>query len=169
MSSREHFTVDFVKKQIIGTETSLNKAKHPGNKEYKELCDLVEAHPRFRVVAKKIEHQASKQTYKKLNYDFIEKYISIQPDADKIKREYEQVKRVASSLGMSVYPRTKRWFLKKFDSFNMDEAREELINAGLAAAQVEESIIKAEESKEPQVDVVTQTEKPSMAQIEAVA
>jgi len=132
------FAVDFTKKQIIGTKTSLTKAKRPGSDEYNELCELMEAHPRFRVVTKKVERQIGKQTYKNLDFGFIENYISIQPNADEIRREYRQIKKFAANLNLSVYPYTKSWFLKKFStedkSFDMDSAKEEIKSAGFAAA-----------------------------------
>lgn len=136
------FAVDFTSKQIIGTETSLIKARRYGSAEYNELCKLMEAHPQFEVVAKKIEHRASKQTYRKLSFAFIENYISIQTNAAEIKSEYEQVKQHAATLNMSVYPYTKSWFLKRFSidgkPFNMDTAIEEINNTKPAAlAQVE--------------------------------
>ena len=148
MSNRknsDHFTFDFVGRKIVGTKTSLNKAKHYGSDEYYELREMMEAYPRFRVVTKEIKQRASKQTYKNLNFDFIEKYISTQPHTDEIKREYEQVRLAAVSLGKSEYPYTKSWFLKKFGTadkpFDMEQAEqliaEKLINAGLAAAQTE--------------------------------
>jgi len=135
------FTVDFTKRQIIGTGTSLKKAQHPGSPEYADLCKLIAEHPQFTVARKEVGQSASKQTYKNLSFAFIEKYISIQPEADAIKREYEQVKKDAENLKLGVYPYTKSWFLKKFSgedkSFDMDTAREEIINVGLAATQVE--------------------------------
>lgn len=147
--SNRNFTIDFTAKQIIGTKTSLKKARCYGSAEYKELCKLVEAHPRFRVVKRKIEKNNSKQTYKKLNFKFIENYISIQSNKDELLREYNEIKKFAVSVGMSVYPYTKSWFLKKFGTedkpFNMDEAREEIKSAGFAAAQVKS----ADQATEP--------------------
>lgn len=137
MSNR--FTVDFVNKQIIGTKASLNKAKNYGSNEYNELCELTEAHPRFKVVAKTVDRKTSKHTYKSLSFTFIEKYISIQHDADALNQEYEQVKETAVILGRSVYPYTKSWFLKKFSTvekpFDMDRAIEEINNTKSASAQ----------------------------------
>ena len=72
--------------------------------------------PDFEIVVKEIKQNKSKQSYKKLDFKFIESYISIQPDAEKIMREYEAIKISAKSLGRSVYPDTKRWFLEKFSS-----------------------------------------------------
>ena len=143
MSNRKNparFTVDFVSKQIIGTKTSLDKAKRYGTPEYNELCELMEAHPRFRVVTKNVQKNKSKQTYKNLDFKFIEKYISIQPDAEKIMREYEAVKTSAESLGRSVYPHVKRWFIERFSTeekpFNMDKATREIENAAAQAGAV---------------------------------
>lgn len=144
MSNRKspvRFAVDFTNRQIIGTEASLNKAKRYGSNEYNELCQLMEAHPRFTVVRKEIGQNKSKKTYKNLSFKFIEKYISIQPNSDEIKREYQNVKVTAASLEVSVYPYTKSWFLKRFGSkdkpFDMEKALEEINNAKSAAAQVE--------------------------------
>lgn len=143
MSSRNkpaRFTVDFVNKKIIGTKASLSKAKNYGSDEYNELCELTEAHPRFKVVAKKIERKASKHTYKALNFTFIEKYISIQHNADTLYQEYEQVKETAAILGRSVYPYTKSWFLKKFSNmdkpFDMDEADKKIKSAAAQSGAV---------------------------------
>lgn len=139
MSNR--FTVDFVSKQIIGTKTSLNKAKHYGTPEYKELCELMEAHPRFRVVTKKVKKNTSKHTYKDLNYEFIENYISIQPRSEAIKKEYENIKKIAIDYNFSVYSYTKSWFLKKFgtkdEPFDMKKARAELKSAGFEMAETQ--------------------------------
>lgn len=139
MSNR--FTVDFVSKQIICTKTSLNKAKHYGTPEYKELCELMEAHPRFRVITKKVKKSTSKHTYKDLNYEFIENYISIQSRSEEIKKEYEKIRKFAHDYNLGVYPYTKSWFLKKFgteaEPFNMKKAREELKSAGFAVAVAE--------------------------------
>ena len=144
MSNRKspvRFAIDFTNRQIIGTEASLNKAKRYGSNEYNELCKLMEVHPRFAVVKKKIEQSQSKKTYKNLSYKFIEKYISIQPNAVEIQQEYQEVKITATALGISIYPYTKSWFLKKFGSkdkpFNMEKAIEAINNVGLAAAQAQ--------------------------------
>lgn len=131
------FTVDFINKQIIGTKASLNKAKYCDSDEYKELCELVEAHPRFKVVEKKVKQNKSKQTYKKLDFTFIEKYISIQTDAEKIMIEYTAVKSAAESMNRSIYPRVKRWFIERFSStdepFDMDKATRAIENAAAQA------------------------------------
>ena len=142
MSNRKNpvrFAVDFANQQIVGTETSLKKAKRYGSSEYIELCKLMEVHPHFAVVRKEVNQNKSKKTYKNLSFNFIEKYISIQPNADEIRKEYIAIKNNAVSLDISVYPHTKSWFLKKFGSeeqpFDIDKAIEEINNATSAAVQ----------------------------------
>lgn len=129
MSNRKNpprFTVDFINKKIAGTKASFDKAKRYGSSEYNELRGLMNDNPGFEIVVKTVKQNKSKQAYKKLDFTFIERYISIQPDAEKIMREYEAIKISAKSLGRSVYPDTKRWFIERFSSedklFNMDEA-----------------------------------------------
>ena len=136
MSSRKNsarFTVDFEHKKIIGTRTSLNKAQHYGSPEYKELYVLMEAHPRFKVVAKATKENKSKQTYKSLSFTFIEKYISIQPNNAELMQEYKAVKASAEILKHSVYPRVKRLFIERFNTedkpFSLEDATREIENA----------------------------------------
>lgn len=146
MSNRKNpvrFAVDFAGRQITGTQASLNKAKHYGSEEYKELCKLVEAHPCFKIVKKEVQENKSKKTYKHMDFRFMKAYISIQPNAAELMKEYRQVKEVAETLGLSVYPHTKSWFLKKFSTekerFDMKKAIEEMKEKGLAVTQFEEA------------------------------
>ena len=101
----------------------------------------MEAHPRFRVVTKKVKKNTSKHTYKDLNYEFIENYISIQPRSEAIKKEYENIKKIAIDYNFSVYSYAKSWFLKKFgtkdEPFDMKKARAELKSAGFEMAETQ--------------------------------
>lgn len=142
MSSRKNpvrFSVDFANKQIMATETVLNRAKRYGSNEYNELCKLTSTHPQFSIVKKEIEQSKRKKTYKHLDFPFMESYISIQPHADEVMKEYRAVKESAVEWGTGAYPRTKSWFLKKFSidgkPFNMDKAREEIINTRVVEGQ----------------------------------
>lgn len=142
MSNRRNparFAIDFTNKQIIATETVLNRAKHYGSAEYKELCRLTTAHPQFSIVKKEIEQRAKKKTYKRLSFAFMEDYISIQPDADEFMKEYRAIREVALEWETGAYPRTKSWFLKKFGTqetpFDMKKAEQEIIDARVAAGQ----------------------------------
>ena len=73
MSTRKptvRFAVDFANKKIIATKTTLKKARRYGSDEYKELCELLEAHPKFKVVEKGIKKNENKRAYHGLNVQF---------------------------------------------------------------------------------------------------
>ena len=133
------FAVDFANKQIIATETVLNRAKRYGSSEYIELCRLASAHPQFSIVKKEVEQSAKKKTYKRLSFAFMEEFISIHPDADKLMKEYRAVREVTLEWDTGAYPRTKSWFLKKFGTqempFDMKKAEEDILAARIAAGQ----------------------------------
>ena len=141
MSNRKNpvrFAVDFANRQIIATEASLDRAKRYGSMEYNELCKLMSAHPQFSIVKKAVEQSARKKTYKHLSFAFMEDYISVQPYADELMREYEEIKKDAVNWGVGVYPHTKSWFLKRFSNedkpFDMERAKDEITNARLMTA-----------------------------------
>lgn len=133
------FAVDFTNRQIIATETVLNRAKRFGSNEYKELCRLTSAHPQFAIVKKEVEQNTKKKTYKHLSFSFMEEYIAIQSDADEVMREYKAIRQVTMELDTGAYPRTKSWFLKKFGTestpFDMDKAIDEISKARATECQ----------------------------------
>lgn len=142
MSNRRNparFTVDFVNKRIIATETVLNRAKRYGSNEYNELCMLTSAHPQFSIVKKEIEQSTKKKTYKHLSFAFMEDYIAIQSNADEVMSEYKAVRAITVEWETGAYPRTKSWFLRKFSTqdapFDMKKAEQEIIDARIAAGQ----------------------------------
>lgn len=142
MNSRRNparFAIDFANRQIIATETVLNKAKRFGSTEYTELCRLTNAHPQFSIVKKEVEQSTKKKTYKHLSFSFMEEYISIQPNADEVMREYKAIRQVTMEWESGAYPRTKSWFLKKFGTesnpFDMHKAIDEISKAKATECQ----------------------------------
>ena len=118
------FTIDFFGKSIIGTKASFNKAGKGSGHEYEELTAKIAAHPDFKLVVKEQKHKTAKakRTYEGLDFDFMENYIEIQENAKDIMDEYTAVKAMAKACGTKTYPLTKKWFLAKFDGFDMSEA-----------------------------------------------
>ena len=119
------FTINFEKKQIIGTKASFNKAGTGEGAIYEELATKMAAHPKFKLVVKEQKKRSTKtkQTYDGLNFDLMEKFIKIQPAADSLMRAYEGAKKMAKDTGSSVYPFTKKWFLGQFKEFDVAEAK----------------------------------------------
>ena len=137
-----HFTINFFDKQIIGTKSSFNKAGKGFGAEYEELAAKMAAHPDFKLVEKEQKHKSTKakRTYDGLDFDFMEAYIEMQTDAQKLKNEYESVKQMAVNCGSSKYPMTKKWFLGKFGTedqpFDMEQARKDITDYRIQQAEL---------------------------------
>lgn len=119
------FAVDFAENTIIASKTTLKKASVPNSPEYKALMKLMKQNPRFTVAEKDIKEAIGKTTYKGLNTTFIQQYISIQKNAVELTKQFEEAKK------MGKFPLVRRWFLDKFENFNMESAKEELKKAAV--------------------------------------
>lgn len=117
------FAVNFAENTIVASKTTLKKARIPNSPEYKDLMKLMKQNPAFAIVEKDIKKAEGKRTYKGLNEAFIEKYISIQANADDLMVQYEQ----AAKMGK--FPLVRKWFLNTFKNFNMELAKEEIDKA----------------------------------------
>ena len=140
--SNVRFTINFFEQTITGTKASFNKAGKGFGDEYEELAAKIAAHPGFELVVKEQKHKSTKakRTYDGLDFDFMEAYIEMQNDAQKLKSEYESVKQMAVNCGTSKYPLTKKWFLAKFGTedqpFDMEQARKEIADYRIQMAEL---------------------------------
>ena len=136
------FTIDFITKTITGTKASFNKAGKGFGAEYEELAAKLAAHPDFTLIVKEQKHKSTKakRTYEGLDFDFMEAYIEMQTEAQKLMKEYEAVKEMAEIRCSSKYPLTKKWFLGKFSTedqpFDMDKARKDIDNYHIRQAEL---------------------------------
>ena len=119
-----YFAIDFTTKTIIGTKTNITKAGRIGSPQYKELCEIMELHPTFSIVAKEIKKNKSKKTYHGLTFQVMEEYIKTQKDSEKMLVKFAAVKRIAETKG-SKYPLTKKWFLNTFPAYKVNEISED--------------------------------------------
>lgn len=131
-TSNTRFTVDFFKKQIVGTKASFDKASKGSGSIYEELTCLIVKHPDFTLFVKEQKKRInrSKRTYDGLTFAFMEKYIRIQERDVARLAEYKNVKKFAKENKLSVYPFVKKWFLGEFDpdnkGFDMAKAKQEI-------------------------------------------
>ena len=127
----ERFIIDFLRKQIIGTKASFDKASKGTGAIYEELATKVAKHPNFKLVVKEQKKHISKpkKVYDGLTFEFMEQYIAVHDDAESVMREFKAVKNTYKGLKMSVYPATKKWFLDKYKGFDMATARAEIVEA----------------------------------------
>ena len=121
------FTVCFEENTIIATKTTLKKASVPNSPEYKALMKLMKQNPTFSIEVKEIKKAEGKKTYAGLNNDFSKDYISIKENAEELKQQYNK----AYEMGKFVMVR--KWFLNTFENFDMEEAKEKIAKARLAA------------------------------------
>ena len=120
------FAVDFAENAIVASKTTLKKASVPGSPEYKTLMKLIKQNPTFSIKEKDIKKAVSKETYEGLTKKFIEKYISIQSNFPELNEQY------AKANEMGKFPLVRKWFLGVFKNFNMELAKEEILNHELA-------------------------------------
>lgn len=119
------FRFDFTSNTIVGSKTAIKKAGNPASKEYEELKKMRKLQPDFQIVQKDVKKSPEKQSYKGLNTEFVEAYISIQVNAEALSKQY----RAAKELG--TFPLVRKWFLTTFKEFDMEEAKREIEEAKL--------------------------------------
>lgn len=132
MKYSKFFTLDFQEQTIIGSKSAIEKAGHIGSPQYKELCEVIQAHPTFKVAEKVIKTQNDKATYHGLTFEIMQDYIKTQPGSEMNLAKFEVVKRIAKAKN-SLYPLTKKWFLSTFPSYKEN-----------SIAEIEDTTLKAE-------------------------
>ena len=114
------FTFDFVKKAIVGSKRSIERANKGLSPEYELLTAMIEKQPTFDVVAKVIKENKSKKKYTKLTFNRMEEYIGLQTNSKALLVEFNRVKEIAEAKGAK-YPLTKKWFLSTFPEYKDSE------------------------------------------------
>ena len=106
--------------------------------------------PTFTIEEKKIKEAMGKKTYEGLNKAFIEKYISIQSNADDLNKQY------AKATEMGKFPLVRKWFLGEFDpdkqGFDMEKAKKEISDYRIATAVISVTPAPAEKQEEEKSD-----------------
>ena len=129
MTNKNFFSVDFFARTISGTKASFNKASKGNGPAYEELASLTAKHPEFKLAIKEPKKHTTKakRTYNGMDFPFMEAYIETRSNAKQLMKDYKAVKKMAETVGISVYPFTKKWFLGEFDpngeGFDMDAAK----------------------------------------------
>ena len=137
ITTKNAFSVNFFDEQIEGTKTAFARASKPGTAEYNELVDLIARHSTFKLhtLEPKKHITGSKKTYEGLTKGFMKEYISIKPNSTVALKELDAVEKMAKDKDTPAYPLLKKWFLEKFEGFNIDKAKEEISNARIAEAK----------------------------------
>lgn len=124
--SKYNLTVDHPKKRIIIGKAFNKKQADITSEEYAKLCEVVQMFPKYRVTVKEIKKNPHKESYKGLNYDYMERYIAVKGTrADR--QEYDDM-RLLAECHSKRFPVIKGWFLHKYPEVEQYGAREEFIN-----------------------------------------
>ncbi len=111
------FTVDFISKEIRGSERAFNRAGRGFEKELTELTTLMSENTGFEL--KITEAEKKKTTYEGLNRSFIREYITLN-DPDRMP-EFEAIDK------NNKFPTVRKWFLDTYkhegETFNVKKEK----------------------------------------------
>ena len=120
-------SIDFANNTIILTKAYAKLAYTPGTKEFKELANLHKAYPDYDIVMRTATVSDSKEVHDGLTVEVMEKIIARQPNAEALKKEYDEFvafwgkevkdKKTGKKYMSAPYGKTKSWFLKKVPNY----------------------------------------------------
>lgn len=123
--TNKYFTLNHIDNTIEGTKTALKKAGILDTPEFKELYELMNRFPNYKISVKTPKKNEKKKTYKKLTIEAMEKYIiKTQPDSETAMKKFKAVQRVAKAKG-ALYPLTKKWFLNEYPDYKVNSVSED--------------------------------------------
>lgn len=109
--------INYTERQIEVTASYLKKASVFGTEEFKELKQVRESEPEFKVVAKHAKKNCKKNTYSNLTFEAMEAHIKKFETDEEVREarlnEFLQVRKYAVAR-KAEYPLTKKWFLSNY-------------------------------------------------------
>ena len=109
--------INYAERQIEVTAAYLKKASVFGTEEFKELKQVRECEPEFKVVAKQAKKNSKKNTYSNLTFEAMEAHIKSFETDEAVRaarlNEFAQVRKYAVTR-KAEYPLTKKWFLSNY-------------------------------------------------------
>ena len=104
-------------KEILISKSFEKAAQNPNSREYKELMEVMNTHPTYKLAQRAIKKNPQKQKYPNLTYEYMRDYIILTSTPE------EELAAVAEFDNMILksrcqsqsnrYPVIKRWFLNK--------------------------------------------------------
>ena len=127
MKKTAGYVISHNNKTITLTKAYAKKANTPGTKEFKELANLHKAYPDYDIVMRTATVSESKEKHGGLTVEVMEKIIARQPNAEALKKEYDEFvafwgkevedKKTGEKYVRAPYGKTKSWFLKKVPNY----------------------------------------------------
>ena len=122
------YSISHNDKAIILTKAYAKKANTPGTKEFRELPKLHKNFPDYDIVMRSLNPNEDKEKHHGLTIERIEKIIARQPNAEALKKEYDEFvafwgkevedkKNPGKKIIRAPYGKVKSWFLKKVPNY----------------------------------------------------
>lgn len=116
------FTINYINKEIRGSERAFNRAGRGYEAEQAELTAHMKNHPDFKLVI--TESEKKKTTYEGLTLSFVKEYIALNdpdrmPELEALEKDYR-------------FPTIRKWFLenyKKNGVFNVNKEKRNIREA----------------------------------------
>ena len=127
--------INYEKKAIEMTKKFANAAGRFGSDEYRELQEARRDNPGFKVITVNRTTSAKKDSYKGLNYNYMEKYIKAHDDEENaIMAKYETLRGTSAEAKAALadacsYGEIKKWFLGQFPEIGAFHANREKLLA----------------------------------------
>jgi hypothetical protein len=116
----KNITIDYAKKNIEITKSFEKKAREYGSVAYHELSKVRNEFPSFDIV---IKAPKVSNTYKGMDFDFMEEYISKQTNAEELMADFKKLREKIN------YGEMRQWFIGKFPVFKDCKTRADWIFA----------------------------------------
>jgi hypothetical protein len=120
---RTTLKIDHAKEVITITKAYANRANVIGSEEYKELKQIRQDYPAYKIELRTAEIKKPKETHKGLTIEFMKTHIEkraevkLIDDLDVALAELEMVKKFNEGT-RTYYTRMREWFLSKYEDYN---------------------------------------------------
>lgn len=118
--------IDHPKRQIVIGKNFNRKQSDIESEECKKLCEIVQIFPKYKVVVKEIKKNPHKESYKRLTYGYMERYIAVK--GTRVDRQEYDDMRLLAECHSKRFPVIKQWFLSKYPEVAQYGAKEEFVS-----------------------------------------
>ena len=129
---KNYAKIDHVNRKIIMDRTFAKYAEIVGSPEYNQLQACRKDYPTYTVERKQIKHNAKKECYRGLTYEYMEDYIEAHADAADRHKQFDELRILAKCHSIR-YPTIKAWFLSTYP---------EVVEFGMNSTEVFEITLK---------------------------
>ena len=121
------YRIDFVMNTITISADFAEALNDPTSEEYKFLLNLRRDFPTIQVINRthatpkvyktKSGERLTHNQFKGLTYEKMEKFLSVVPNGEAFKAEYDKARSFAKEANVNAYPLISKWFVKQFPEY----------------------------------------------------